>query len=163
MTAPPFHLLHLPHERNNNMKLPTLSLLLALLALFTTSLALKSASASSPSSSTNPPTSSFTSTDADQICISADSKSCYPHIFTPTLDFQPILEGQRIPPGLHVRLNVQTGEKEARLNVPMEEGVEMDIETVFAGEGTTSEEGAEAQTELLEVPLAEAREELRRR
>jgi nucleotide exchange factor SIL1 len=41
-------------------------------------------------------------------------------MFQPTEDFQSIKEGQDIPPGLHVRLNIYTGEKEARLNIPMD-------------------------------------------
>ncbi|TAQ83349.1 hypothetical protein B7494_g8327 [Chlorociboria aeruginascens] len=40
-------------------------------------------------------------------------------LFQPSKDFQIIKEGQDIEPGLHVRLNIYTGEKEARLNIPM--------------------------------------------
>ena len=56
----------------------------------------------------------------DQICDPQDSLDCYPATFIPRTTFQPIREGQAIPAGLHVRLNVQTGAKEARLNVPFE-------------------------------------------
>jgi len=56
----------------------------------------------------------------DIICSKIDPKDCYPKIFVPTEHFQDIREGQDIPPGLHVRLNIATGQKEARLNVPME-------------------------------------------
>lgn len=59
--------------------------------------------------------------DTDLICPTDNAVECYPRIFQPTKDFQDIKEGQDIPPGLHVRMNVYTGQKEARLNIPMEE------------------------------------------
>ncbi|KAL8902613.1 MAG: hypothetical protein Q9207_004540 [Kuettlingeria erythrocarpa] len=43
---------------------------------------------------------------------------CYPRIFQPTEHFQEIQDHQDLPPGLHVRMNLATGVKEARLNVP---------------------------------------------
>jgi len=57
----------------------------------------------------------------DLICSNTDPKDCYPRIFVPTENFQNIREGQDIPPGLHVRLNIFSGQKEARLNIPMAE------------------------------------------
>lgn len=36
-------------------------------------------------------------------------------VFQPTSDWQAIRPGQGIPAGLHVRMNLQTGEKEAKL------------------------------------------------
>lgn len=54
----------------------------------------------------------------DLICHTAQASDCYPAIFQPTEHFQPIHDDQSIPPGLHVRLNLATGLKEARLNVP---------------------------------------------
>lgn len=56
----------------------------------------------------------------DLICPTSNAAECYPRIFEPTKDFQTIKEGQDLPPGLHVRLNIYSGEKEARLNIPME-------------------------------------------
>lgn len=56
----------------------------------------------------------------DLICPTSNAAECYPRIFEPTKDFQTIKEGQDIPPGLHVRMNIYSGEKEARLNIPME-------------------------------------------
>ena len=52
------------------------------------------------------------------ICPSDNSSECYPVLFQPTIHFEKIRPGQSLPPGLHVRLNIQTGEKEARLNIP---------------------------------------------
>ena len=65
-----------------------------------------SAPASSPAAST------------ELICHTAHASECYPAIFQPTEHFQRIHDDQSIPPGLHVRMNLATGLKEARLNVP---------------------------------------------
>ena len=54
------------------------------------------------------------------ICPNDNPSDCYPALFQPTIHFQKIRPNQSLPPGLHVRLNIQTGEKEARLNVPEE-------------------------------------------
>ena len=54
----------------------------------------------------------------DLICHTVNRAECYPAIFIPTRDFQIIHDDQSIPPGLHVRMNLATGVKEARLNVP---------------------------------------------
>ncbi|RKF77051.1 Nucleotide exchange factor SIL1 [Golovinomyces cichoracearum] len=59
------------------------------------------------------------SSDTELICSPTSSTDCYPKIFQPTINFQNIREGQDIPHGLHVRMNIYTGEKEARLNIPM--------------------------------------------
>lgn len=58
--------------------------------------------------------------DKSIICAKDNASDCYPRVFEPTKDFAIIREGQDIPPGLHVRLNIYTGLKEARLNIPME-------------------------------------------
>jgi nucleotide exchange factor SIL1 len=60
------------------------------------------------------------SADKDLICSTTDPTDCYPRVFEPTEDFQIIKEGQDIPPGLHVRMDIYTGLREARLNIPME-------------------------------------------
>lgn len=59
------------------------------------------------------------SRDSELICSSTSPTDCYPKIFQPTINFQNIREGQQIPHGLHVRMNIYTQEKEARLNIPM--------------------------------------------
>ena len=64
--------------------------------------------------------SSSPSADTDLICSITDSTDCYPRLFQPTKDFQIIRQGQDIPPGLHVRMDIYSGEREARLNIPME-------------------------------------------
>ena len=85
------------------IRLSTLPPLLSLLLL-------SQVQASPPASS--PPAST------DLICHTAHASECYPAIFQPTEHFQRIHDDQSIPPGLHVRMNLATGLKEARLNVP---------------------------------------------
>ena len=52
------------------------------------------------------------------ICHTQHASDCYPAIFQPTEYFQIVHDDQSIPPGLHVRMDLSTGLKEARLNVP---------------------------------------------
>lgn len=59
--------------------------------------------------------------DEELICSSENPKDCYPKLFQPTEEFQVVREGQQIPHGLHVRLDVTTGKKEAKINDPNEE------------------------------------------
>ena len=65
----------------------------------------------------SPPTSSPPAS-TKLICHTTLDSECYPAIFQPTEHFQRIHDDQSIPPGLHVRMNLATGLKEARLNVP---------------------------------------------
>jgi hypothetical protein len=48
------------------------------------------------------------------ICVS--ETDCYPELFEPHREFKTVREGQQLPPGLHIRLNLETGLKEAKLN-----------------------------------------------
>lgn len=57
---------------------------------------------------------------SDLICHTSDPDECYPRIFQPTDEFQTVHEDQELPPGLHVRLNIWTGHKEAKINDPTE-------------------------------------------
>lgn len=57
----------------------------------------------------------------DLICLTSDPKECYPRIFQPTDEFQIVHDDQELPKGLHVRLNIWTGKKEAKINVPGED------------------------------------------
>lgn len=56
----------------------------------------------------------------EMICSQETAGDCYPKLFQPTKDFQIIREGQDIPPGLHVQMDMTTGKKQARLNIPEE-------------------------------------------
>ncbi|KAI9760479.1 MAG: hypothetical protein M1835_000159 [Candelina submexicana] len=74
------------------------------------------------------------SASVDLICHTSQQSDCYPRIFQPTTSFQRVHDDQDLPPGLHIRVNLETGLKEARLNVP------------FPGD--------EQQTELAAVPVS---------
>src|SRR6266487_3719250 len=52
------------------------------------------------------------SSSKEEICRNG---RCYPRAFAPTTDFTEVLECQEIPPGLHVRMDFNTGKKEAKL------------------------------------------------
>jgi nucleotide exchange factor SIL1 len=74
-----------------------------------------SSSVSAQESTPSPPA------EVDLICHTDDPKDCYPKVFQPTDEFQVVRDDQELPSGLHVRLNVWTGEKEAKINVPDEQ------------------------------------------
>lgn len=43
--------------------------------------------------------------------------TCYPKVFVATDEFQVLHDDQEVPSGLHVRLNLETGKKEAKINI----------------------------------------------
>ncbi|KAH0562819.1 hypothetical protein GP486_002557 [Trichoglossum hirsutum] len=53
---------------------------------------------------------------SDLICHTSDPAECYPRTFQPTRDWQMVRDDQHLPPGLHVRMNWETGQKDAKLN-----------------------------------------------
>lgn len=61
---------------------------------------------------------------ANYICSEQDSTDCYPQIFVPTDEWKTIRQGQEIPPGLHVRINMETLQREAKLMSEDERGNE---------------------------------------
>ncbi|KAI9677910.1 MAG: hypothetical protein M1829_002407 [Trizodia sp. TS-e1964] len=71
--------------------------------------------ATSPRPASSPPASS------NLIRYTSNIADCYPRIFQPTSEFQTIQDDQEIPPGLHIRFDLQSGVKEAKINVPDEE------------------------------------------
>lgn len=87
-------------------------------------------------------------TEEDLICSSENPDDCYPRIFLATEEFQTVREGQELPQGLHVRLDVATGKKEAKINDPNEhnpalEGLPVDSSIVIV----ESEDGSEDVTQ----------------
>lgn len=78
------------------------------------------------SSASPPPAQPSPSADVELICHTDDLSECYPKIFSPTNEFQVLHDDQDIPPGLHVRMNVWTGDKEAKLNIPDEQNTELE-------------------------------------
>ncbi|KAI0848851.1 hypothetical protein F5Y00DRAFT_75229 [Daldinia vernicosa] len=78
-------------------------------------LSLTHASSSPPSESPSP------SAETELICHTDNPAECYPKVFSATEDFQPVHDDQDLPPGLHVQLDVQTGQKQAKLYNPAED------------------------------------------
>lgn len=99
---------HLPRSR------PTSGLSITALILFVIFAAACGAKASSSVTNRSP------SEDVELICHTDNSADCYPKLFQATHEFQKVHKDQDIPPGLHVRLNVATGEREAKINDPNE-------------------------------------------
>ena len=54
------------------------------------------------------------------ICHTNHASECYPKTFQAQPYFQKVHDDQELPPGLHVRMNLETGQKEAKLNDPNE-------------------------------------------
>lgn len=52
---------------------------------------------------------------SELICNPSYPTDCYPKVFIPTNEWQEVKEGQDIPGGLHVRLNIDTHKREAKL------------------------------------------------
>ncbi|KAI1390186.1 uncharacterized protein F4822DRAFT_228136 [Hypoxylon trugodes] len=84
--------------------------------IISTTLSLASASASSPSTPSKSP-----SAETELICHTDNPADCYPKLFSATDEFQQVHDDQDLPPGLHVQLDVQTGQKQAKLYNPKEE------------------------------------------
>ena len=61
--------------------------------------------------------------DSDLICHTNHAAECYPRTFQPTTSFQIVHDDQNLPPGLHIRMNLDSGVKEAKLNEPDDEHV----------------------------------------
>ncbi|KAK3901587.1 hypothetical protein C8A05DRAFT_34712, partial [Staphylotrichum tortipilum] len=92
--------------------------LLALISLMALGTSASSPDESSSSSSLSP--SPSPPADVELICHTDNPAECYPKIFQPTDEFQVVHPDQDLPLGLHVRLNVNTGTREAKINVPDE-------------------------------------------
>ncbi|KAK2610491.1 hypothetical protein N8I77_003917 [Diaporthe amygdali] len=87
---------------------------------------------------------------SDLICHTENLAECYPRVFEPTEEFQTVHEDQEIPPGLHVRLDVNTGKREAKINDPNEdnpalEGLPVDSSIVVIDQQEDSEAGSKPQ------------------
>ena len=63
-----------------------------------------------------------------------------PDIFVPTKEWKVVMEGQHIPPGLHVRIDLQSGLKEAKLMDEEEEetGIDNEPKVVSGGDEARS-------------------------
>lgn len=94
--------------------------LIGLVFLMITLVAASSSSSSATASTPSP------AVEVDLTCHTDDPSDCYPKVFVATDEFQKVHDDQDLPPGLHVRLNVWTGEKEAKINVPGEQNAELE-------------------------------------
>lgn len=105
----------------------------------------------SASASTNSESSSTKDGEkGDLICHTDNPSECYPRVFEPTDEFRIVREDQEIPPGLHVRLDVNTGKREAKINDPSEanpalEGLPVDSSVVVIDGQEDTEAGSEPQ------------------
>lgn len=89
----------------------------------------------------------------DLICHTENPSECYPRLFEPTDDFQTVHEDQEIPPGLHIRLDVNTGKREAKINVPDElnpalEGLPVDSSVVVIEQEDSEDAGSETKPQI---------------
>lgn len=87
---------------------------------------------------------------SDLICHTDNPAECYPRVFEPTDEFQTVHEDQEIPPGLHVRLDVNSGKREAKINDPNEanpalEGLPLDSSVVVIEGQEDSDAGSKPQ------------------
>ena len=96
------------------------ALLLAVLVGILTSAASASASAEPPSQPAQG--------HHGLICHTEDAADCYPLLFQPSDEFQIVHDDQELPSGLHVRLNIWTGLKEAKINVPGEAATDPSVD-----------------------------------
>lgn len=75
------------------------------------------------------------------VCPDGISSNCYPQVFQPSKNWQVVREVQQIPAGLHVRLNLETGEQEARLLQPENDELGSEIVAVSEAKQEESSEG----------------------
>lgn len=94
---------------------------MALIAFLIFALFTLGASASSPSASEAGASSPSKSAEGDIICHTDNPAECYPKIFQATDEFQTVHDDQDLPSGLHVKMNIWSGLKEAKINVPDEQ------------------------------------------
>ncbi|KAI9798425.1 MAG: hypothetical protein M1833_004819 [Piccolia ochrophora] len=92
--------------------------------------------------------------------LTCHGELCYPRVFQPTSEFQVVYEDQSLPPGLYVRINLATGQKEARLNVPQSDtvgsGAPMDAENAIVAVPEVKTEKAAHKSSMLEQSGKEA-------
>lgn len=79
---------------------------------------------------------------ARYICSEEDSTDCYPQIFVPTEEWQTIRQGQEIPAGLHVRINMETLQKEAKLLSENEREPQAEVPAVYETSDVSTFDGA---------------------
>ncbi|KAK4117272.1 hypothetical protein N656DRAFT_840967 [Canariomyces notabilis] len=121
--------------------------LLALVGLI--ALGASASSSPSPSARDSKPSPS-PSAEVELICHTDDPAECYPKVFQATDEFQVVHDDQDLPFGLHVRLNIYTGKKEAKINIPDEqnpalEGLAVDSSVVLVDRDETSDNSGQVR------------------
>lgn len=89
------------------------------------------------------------SAEAQLICHTDNPAECYPKIFSATEEFQVVHDDQDLPSGLHVKLDMGTGKKEARLNTPMADDPALEGLPVEHAVLVVDQQGAEEELPLL--------------
>lgn len=95
----------------------------------------------------SPSTSTVTDVDDDSDLLvieedsEEDSSTLEKNVFVATKEWQVVEEGQSIPPGLHVRMNLQTGLKEAKLLDDSDDSRTKESKEPSAGEDVDEETG----------------------
>jgi len=89
------------------------------------------------------------SADIGLICHTGDAAECYPRVFQAAEEFQKVHHDQELPKGLHVRLNVWTGEREAKLNNPDEQDSSWEGPPVDRAVVIVEPDSVEAEAEAL--------------
>lgn len=101
-------------------------------------------------SASSEPSSELPSSSVDEICH--PSTGCYPREFVPSTTFETVHDDQQLPPGLHIRLNLSTGKKEAKLLDPNEDDAATDASInsshndLILVDDDSNKESAEAST-----------------
>ncbi|KAI2628964.1 hypothetical protein GGS21DRAFT_526778 [Xylaria nigripes] len=84
--------------------------------------------------------------EVELICHTDNAAECYPRVFSATDEFQIVHDDQDLPPGLHVQLDVQTGQKQAKRYNPDDEnpalaGLPVDQEIIVVDPEPPREDG----------------------
>ena len=88
---------------------------------------------------------------ADLICHTNHASECYPRTFQPTTYFQRIHDDQDLPTGLHIRVNLETGKKEAKLNDASndDDATTMDLAVAVLDQGPSEEAPMQFRDQVL--------------
>jgi nucleotide exchange factor SIL1 len=80
-------------------------------------------------------------------------RECYPRVFQPTDEFRVIEDDQEVPAGLHIRMDVATGQRQAKINIPSADDHIHDAVVVHTSENESEPESELPKDVPKEVPL----------
>ncbi|KAI4462004.1 protein folding regulator [Holotrichia oblita] len=78
--------------------------------------------------------------------------------FVPTDEWKPVKKGQKVPEGLHIRINLETGEREAKL---IKKSKETDKNALSLTSSTENENGEDVIDDKLKISLSELKQSLK--